>query len=116
MKAMVIAAGLVFGVLGSTAVFAAQPEDCLDWKVETLDSASNRSSCAYYMPDKVSTRFPVVNYCEARVSGVFSYTREDAIRPLSVQAFDVEPGQTEEVANPCDKEGKWKVEVSQLSY
>ncbi|WP_272990520.1 MULTISPECIES: hypothetical protein [Spongiibacter] len=97
-------------------MFAAQPEDCLDWKVETLDSASNRSSCAYYMRDKVSTRFLVVNHCAARVSGVFSYTREDAIRPLSVQAFDVEPGQTEEVANPCDKEGKWKVEVSQLSY
>lgn len=116
MKTMVIAAGLVFGVLGSTVVFAAQPEDCLDWKVETLDSASNRSSCAYYMRDKVSTRFLVVNHCAARVSGVFSYTREDAIRPLSVQAFDVEPGQTEEVANPCDKEGKWKVEVSQLSY
>lgn len=116
MKQIMITAGLVGVFAFSGASIAAQPEDCLDWKIETLDSASNKSSCAYYMRDKVSTRFLVENHCTARVSGVFSYTRQDVVRPLSVQAFDVEPGQTEEVANPCDKEGQWQVEVSQVSY
>lgn len=95
---------------------ASEPEQCLDWTVETHAASSKVSSCAYYMRDKVSTRFLVENRCESSVSGVFSYTREDAVRPLSVQPFAVAPGEVEEVANPCDEVGYWRVTVSQVSF
>ena len=116
MKA-VMATKVLIGCLSVSAwCYGAEPEQCLNWTVETHNSASKASSCAYYMRDKVSTRFLVQNQCESRVSGVFSYTREDAVRPLSVQAFDVEPGEVEEVANPCDEAGDWRIQVSQGSY
>lgn len=116
MKTVFAMSALIAGFSLSSLCQAAEPEQCLDWKVETHTSVSKSSSCAYYMRDKVSTRFLVKNHCDSNVSGVFSYTREDAVRPLSVQAFEVAPGAIEEVANPCDEAGDWRVQVSQVSY
>ncbi len=116
MKAVFASSVVIAGLALSSLCSAADAVRCLDWQVETHHPSSKSSSCAYYMRDKVSTRFLVKNHCDSNVSGVFSYTREDAMRPLSVQPFEVAPGAVEEVANPCDEAGDWRVQVSQVSY
>lgn len=92
--------------------------ECLEWQVETLPARQNESGCAWYQHDKASTRFVVRNHCPARVSGVFTYFRENLEREavLSVQAFAVGPGSTQEVANPCDMTDEWSYHVSRVSY
>ena len=92
--------------------------ECLEWDVETLPAHANRSGCPWYKHDKVSTRFVVKNHCPPRVSGVFTYFRENLEREavMTVQAFAVGPGRTEEVANPCNMSDEWSYHISRISY
>ncbi|AKH69162.1 hypothetical protein IMCC21906_01484 [Spongiibacter sp. IMCC21906] len=113
---------LLFATLqGSSLVYANTNTDvsgdCLDWEIKTHPAGENLSSCAYYNPDKVSTRFVVSNHCQTSVRGVFSYYSQGAEddRIMSVQAFNVQPGRTAEVANPCDTAGDWSYHVTQAN-
>lgn len=116
MKTVIVKSAMIAALALPSLAVASEPEQCLDWTVETHAASSKVSSCAYYMRNKVSTHFIVENRCDSNISGVFSYTREDAVRPLSVQPFEVAPGAVEEVAKPCDEVGYWRVTVSQVSY
>ncbi|MDX1505121.1 MAG: hypothetical protein R3221_05360 [Spongiibacter sp.] len=109
---------LLVGAFGIHSAHAAEPINCLDLKVEVHESASDSSSCPYYNRGKVSTRFLVKNSCNTPVSGVLSYTREDTANAaaLNVKTFAVEAGAVAEVANPCDEQGSWNYQVSQVSY
>ena len=96
----------------------AEPENCLDWDVQSFPASSEQSSCAYFNHDKVSTRFVVRNSCSTKISGVFSYYKDDIAKKsvMSVQSFSVDQGQSEEVANPCDIHSNSAYQVSQVSF
>lgn len=93
----------------------AEAEDCLDWEINTHRAGENLSSCAYFNSEKVSTRFVVKNHCATTVRGIFSYYREieASERVMSVQPFQVPPGDSAEVANPCDVAADWSYYVTQ---
>ncbi|WP_373081423.1 hypothetical protein [Zhongshania sp.] len=115
----VLLSGLLSCLLSTTALAAnGEPEHCLDWDVQSFPANSEQSSCAYFNHDKVSTRFVVKNSCDTKISGVFSYYKDDISKKsiMSVQSFSVDPGQTEEVANPCDIHSNSAYQVSQVSY
>jgi|TARA_R110002167_G_scaffold59020_4_gene167140 hypothetical protein len=102
----------------TASVAIAAPENCLDWDVQDFPANSEQSSCAYFNQNKVSTRFLVRNSCDSKINGVFTYYKDDlAKKPImSVQSFSVDPGETEEVANPCDIQTNSAYHVSQVSY
>ncbi|USA43042.1 hypothetical protein NCG89_16070 [Spongiibacter taiwanensis] len=117
-KIMLSAVLLYASLLGASATYAAPSQDsdvCLDWEVETYASGDALSSCAYFNPDKVSTRFTVINHCSTPVRGVFSYLRDTEPRVMSVQPFKVRPGGTAVVANPCDGAADWSYQVTQVN-
>ncbi|MFT5889677.1 MAG: hypothetical protein ACI9BO_002505 [Zhongshania sp.] len=97
---------------------AAAPEACLDWDVQTFPSSSEQSSCAYFNHDKVSTRFVVRNSCSTKVTGVFTYYKDDLQKKpvMNVQSFAVNPGESEEIANPCDMKISNAYQVSQVTF
>ncbi|MEX1669577.1 hypothetical protein AB4876_11710 [Zhongshania guokunii] len=108
-----------FCLMSSAALTAtAEAEKCLDWDVQNFPASSEQSSCAYFNQDKVSTRFVVRNSCDIKINGVFTYFKDDISKKsvMSVQSFSVDPGQTEEVANPCDMHNESAYQVSQVSY
>ncbi|MBD2858220.1 hypothetical protein IB286_04300 [Spongiibacter sp. KMU-158] len=113
-----------FLTLSTTLSFGGESEQsgsvadrCLDWKVDSIPSDSDASSCSFYNPEKTSTRFLVRNHCSSEVSGVFTYYKTDAgQRPiLSMHPFAVKPGQVVEVANPCSMSSPESIQVSQVS-
>jgi hypothetical protein len=95
----------------------AESESCLDWEVQTFPASSANSSCSYFNHDKVSTRFTVHNVCDTKVSGVFSYYKEDMNNKsvMSVQPFAVNPGASQEIANPCGLQSSAAYQVSQVT-
>ncbi|WP_269620351.1 hypothetical protein [Zhongshania sp. BJYM1] len=114
-----IASYVFCSLLGASAMSAfAEPESCLDWDVQTFPANSEQSSCAYFNQDKVSTRFTVRNVCDSKVSGVFSYYKEDIHNKsvMSVQSFVVNPGVSQEVANPCGMQSSASYQVSQVTF
>lgn len=116
-KIMLSAVLLYASLLGASVAYSAQNETdaCLDWEVETHASGDALSSCAYFNPDKVSTRFTVINHCSTPVRGVFSYLRDTEPRVMSVQAFKVRPGSSAVVANPCDGAADWSYQITQVN-
>lgn len=96
----------------------AEPENCLDWDVQTFPATSEQSSCSYFNHDKVSTRFTVHNACDIKVSGVFSYYKDDIDKKaiVSVQSFAVSPGSSQEIANPCGIQNSAAYQVSQVTF
>lgn len=96
----------------------AEPENCLDWDVQTFPATSEQSSCSYFNHDKVSTRFTVHNACDSKVSGVFSYYKDDIDKQaiVSVQSFAVSPGSSQEIANPCGIQNSAAYKVSQVTF
>ena len=110
---------LLSGVLSIAALAVnAEPENCLDWDVQSFPASSEQSSCAYFNRDNVSTRFMVKNSCDTKINGVFTYYKDDIAKKsvMSVQSFSVDPGKTEEIANPCDLHNSSAYQVSQVSY
>jgi hypothetical protein len=96
----------------------AEPQSCLDWDVQTFPATSEQSSCSYFNHDKVSTRFTVHNTCDSKVSGVFSYYKDDIDKKaiMSVQSFEVSPGSSEEIANLCGIQNSDAYQVSQVTF
>lgn len=96
----------------------ADAERCLDWEIQSYSSESEMSSCGYYNHDKVSTRFVVRNSCAASVNGVFSYMKGEVDNKtvMAVQAFVVDPGDQQEVANPCNMLDQFSYQISQVSH
>ena len=101
----------------SASLVFAESESCLDWEVQTFPASSADSSCSYFNHDKVSTRFTVHNVCNTKVSGVFSYYKEDMNNKsvMSVQSFAVNPGASQEIANPCGVQSSAAYQVSQVT-
>ncbi|CAA0090457.1 Uncharacterised protein [Zhongshania aliphaticivorans] len=97
---------------------SAEPESCLDWKVETFSASSAQSSCSYFNSNKVSTRFRVRNVCDTKVSGVLSYYKEDLNNKsvMNVQSFVVSPGASRDIANPCGMQNSAAYQVSQVTF
>lgn len=107
------------GALSSaTTLLHADAERCLDWEIQSYSSESEMSSCGYYNRDKVSTRFVVHNSCAASVNGVFSYMKGEVGNKtvMAVQAFAVDPGDQQEVANPCNMLDQFSYQISQVSH
>lgn len=115
-KTMLSAMLLYASLLGASTLHAKSESDmCLDWEIETHVAGDALSSCAYFNPNKVSTRFTVSNHCSTAVRGVFSYYRDSEPRVMSVQPFRVRPGATAVVANPCDSAVDWSYQVTQAN-
>jgi hypothetical protein len=106
-----------FFSVSAMSVFA-EPESCLDWNVQEFPATSEQSSCSYFNHHKISTRFTVHNVCDTKVSGVFSYYKEDLNNKsvMSVQSFVVSPGASQEIANPCGMQSSAAYQVSQVTF
>jgi hypothetical protein len=114
-----IASCVLCSILSASAMSVfAEPESCLDWDVQTFPANSEQSSCSYFNHDKVSTRFTVHNVCDTKVSGVFTYYKEDINNKsvMSVQSFAVSPGAVQEIANPCGMQNNVGYQVSQVTF